>query len=749
MENQTITIKDYLTEKNISFQEKGNELITKCLFSNCDSDSSGTEAHLYFNANTGEYYCHKCSSKGNLITLRKHFNDLSDNREIQYGMVEPKKRSTKTITPKLVENYHKALTPEIFEYLNNRGISNEIINKNKLGYGYFWSSWWITIPIKDIEGNYSFLKLRQDPKYGDKKMTYPNGEAQIYDWDSIISAKERTLVAEGELDALLMKSSGINCISGTHGANTFKEEWLENFNKELPYYICYDNDDVGRNGAEKVASMLYKNNFENINIITLPEIVGNKGDLGDYVSRLKLPIDELFSKYSRKYPEPIDTSVFQPITSKDIIEILEPTIKKDDVAKVITTLAMINTYTEESQMNIYFNAPSSTGKSHIPLSISELFPKEDLIALANCSPTAFYHEQGKYNKELNEIRVDLAKKILIFTDMPHPELLTRLRSFLSHDQKESKSKITDKSEKGGNRTKTVVLVGYPTVVFCSAGLKVDEQESTRFIMLSPSIEQDKLIAGIKQSISKEANRQSFNDNVEVNPARLLFKKRILGIKQERIIDVKIENPELVEKLFLHDSSKAIKPRQQRDIKKVICLIKGFSLFNVWFRKRDGNYIYATDSDIQEAFELWNSISIGQDYGLAPYIYQIYSTVIVPLWKKQEREANDRTGIDFVKRGLKRQDILKKYNELHGTPLSIVYLRQNILPQLEQVGLIVQERSLDDGRQMLVFPQEFETENTNNSDNKGGVNLDNDTKKNSDIEGGVKEENNLTVESQMI
>ncbi|MEI7463243.1 MAG: toprim domain-containing protein [Candidatus Taylorbacteria bacterium] len=710
MNQKDITIKEYLTKKVIPFHEARGELITKCIFSSCDSDSKGTDGHLYFKAENGQYNCKKCGEKGNLVTLMKFLNDYEhkENNAPAKPVDSSKKKNIRTITPKLVESYHGALTLEIRTYLNNRGISDEIINKYQIGYGNFYGSWWVTIPIKDSDGNYAFLKLRQDPKYGNKKITWPSGEAQIFDWDSIITANDKILITEGETDALLMKSLGINCVSSTHGAGTFKESWLDHFSKNLPYFICYDNDLAGKTGAQKVASILYKNSFENINIITLPDVVGDKGDLGDYISRLNLPIEDLFTKYSKKYPEQIDTSIFEPITSKDIIEILEPTIKKDDVAKVITTLAMINTYTDESQMNIFFNAPSSTGKSHIPLSVSELFPKEDLITLANCSPTAFIHEQGKFSKETNEIRVDLSRKILIFTDMPHPELLTRLRSFLSHDQKESKSKITDKSEKGGNRTKTVVLIGYPTVMFCSTGLKVDEQESTRFIMLSPSIEQDKLIAGIKQSILKEVNRQSFKANVEANEKRSFFQKRILAIKREKIADVKIDNPELVEKLFLHDTTKAIKPRQQRDIKKVICLIKGFAMFNLWFRKREGDYIYATENDIKEAFDLWNSISLGQDYGLAPYIYSLYTDIILSLWNEQEKEAAS-DNMKFSGEGIKRQSILKKHSEIYGRPLSMIYLRQNILPQLEQAGLIAQERSTSDGRQMVVFPLEFEVE----------------------------------------
>lgn len=210
---------------------------------------------------------------------------------------------------------------------------------------------------------------------------------------------------------------------------------------------------------------------------------------------------------------------------------------------------MLTTYTDESQMNIFFNAPSSTGKSHIPLSVADFFPKEDKIILAQCSPTAFFHEQGVMDKEKKEIIVDLSRKILIFTDMPNTGLLERLRSILAHDAKESRSKITDKDQKGGNRTKTVVLIGYPSVYFCSAGLKVDEQESTRFIMLSPSTEHDKIIQGIKQSINKESDRERFMGVLDADAQRALLKRRILGIKQEEIIDVKIENPELVENFF--------------------------------------------------------------------------------------------------------------------------------------------------------------------------------------------------------
>ncbi len=61
--NQQIT--KILDENGIEFREHGDELITHCLFSDCDSDSKGKEAHLYINK-TGQYFCHKCGAKGSI-----------------------------------------------------------------------------------------------------------------------------------------------------------------------------------------------------------------------------------------------------------------------------------------------------------------------------------------------------------------------------------------------------------------------------------------------------------------------------------------------------------------------------------------------------------------------------------------------------------------------------------------------------------------------------------------------------------
>ncbi len=706
-----ITIKDYLSQKGIDIRENGNEIITKCLFNDCDRDSTGNEAHLYFSKETGQYECKKCGEKGNIFTLAKYLGDT------QERMVK------KTdFNQELVDKCHLALPPHIREYLHNRGITEDIIGQYKLGYGQFYRKQWITIPIKDIYGNYSFFKLRQDPTLGDEKMTYPKtgAEAQLFDWKSLTYDEDKIIICEGEFDRLLLISKGINAVTSTHGAMTFKEEWIEKITKDKTVYVCFDNDETGRKGAERVANMLEKNGNETF-IITLPQETGEKGDITDYFVKLNGSIEDLFEKYSKEYPERIDISQFSQMTSDELVNTLGLTIKHDRENKLSTFLCQLSAYTENAQFNISYNAPSSTGKSFIPTEISRLFPEDDVKEIGYCSPTAFFHDAGEYNKDKNEYLVDLSNKILIFLDQPHDLLLQHLRPLLSHDKKEITLKITDKSQKAGLRTKNVLLRGYPSVIFCTAGLRIDEQEATRFLLLSPEVNQDKIQQGISATIRKEADNQSFKNWLDEDNERSLLKERIRAIKIEGIKEINIASPEQIEKRFL-DKNKTLKPRHQRDVKRLLSLIKSFALLNVWWRERSGSTITADQSDIDEAFNLWDKISISQELNLPPYIYNLYKEIILSAWENKNNNRSEAIESITGQLGLSRQEVLDKHFEVYGRMLDNNQLRQQILPMLETAGLIVQEQDKTDKRKILIYPSShYQLSGTNEINSEiGGV-----------------------------
>jgi hypothetical protein len=717
MNLKDITIRDYLNDKGIPFREAHGELITKCLFSSCDEDSRGNEAHLYFNAETGQYDCKKCGAKGNLLTLAKYLGDTMD---------APKQPRAKFNTS-LVETCHTALPEHIRKYLNARGISDAVIDQHKLGYGQFYRKQWITIPIKDVYGNYSFFKLRQDPDHGNEKITYPKGiEAQIYDWETLLSATDRLVICEGELDRLALVSQGISAITNTHGAGTFKDEWAQKLikNQEIKeVYFCFDRDEAGRKGAERAAKMVENGGNAAVHIINLPSDVGDGGDLTDYLVKFGGSVEDLFSKYAKPYPERIDTAQFSELTPDLLIETLGLTIKFDAENKLTTFLCELTAYTESAQFNISYNAPSSTGKSYIPTEIARLFPEEDVMEIAYCSPTAFFHDTGEYNKEKNQYLVDLSHKVLIFLDQPHNDLLARLRPLLSHDKKEIMLKITDKSQKAGMRTKNVLLRGYPAVIFCTAGLHIDEQEATRFLLLSPEVSQQKIREGITATIRKESDSDAFKDWLNENPERALLKERVRAIKLENIMEINIADAARITEKFLGDN-KTLKPRHQRDIKRLLALVKAFALLNVWWRNRSGSVITANDGDIDAAFALWDKISVSQELNLPPYIYNLYTEVILVVWKEKNDTAGDLSKEYFDVLGVTRQDVLTKHYEVYGRMLDNTQLRQQILPMLETAGLITQEQDPSDKRKILIYPsialQSSHTAFEEHSDTQGGV-----------------------------
>jgi hypothetical protein len=434
-------------------------------------------------------------------------------------------------------------------------------------------------------------------------------------------------------------------------------------------------------------------------------------------------LEQRIQEIEKTIPKEIDTSQFKPLSSPELIKTLRLTIKKDEENKLITFLCELSAYTENSQFNISFNAPSSTGKSYIPTEIARLFPEEDIIEIGYCSPTAFFHDIGEYQKEKKGYLIDLSRKILIFLDQPHTQLLERLRPLLSHDKKEINLKITDKTQKFGLKTKNVLLRGYPSVIFCTAGLKIDEQEATRFLLLSPETNQEKIREAIQEKIKKETDADNYQEWLNSNPERKLLKERIQAIKQENIKEIKIGSPEKIEQRFFK-KNKMLKPRHSRDIGRLISLIKSFALLNLWFRKKDGSVIVANDNDIEEAFKIWDAISESQELNLPPYIYHLYHEVILSAWndknKDRSKEFEELTG----ELGLTRQDIIQKHYKVYGRFIADWQLRQQIIPMLETAGLIIQEDDPNDKRKKLIYPTTSlaisKREKENNSESRGRV-----------------------------
>ena len=309
---------EYLRGKNIDYREENGELVFKCIFAGCDEDSRGNEAHVWMNAETGQYQCKKCGTEGNLIILSKHFGDRI-NEIIRDKPLTPKPK--KVFDPEIVETCHRQLPAEIRQYLNNRGLTDDVIDKSKLG-------WWeskvgnrISIPVGDEDGVPIYLKLRQDPndpKKGNKYIFYPGGNASLFGVEFLKNEKDRVFICEGEFDCMLLQSKGMTAVTSTAGAGTFKPEWVDKFADKKEVYIVFDLDKEGQDGMQKVAEKLSAIKTLSVFTITLTEEVGAKGDLTDFFTKFNGTVERLLE-------------LSRPFVKTEVEEKVEEKTEEDDI----------------------------------------------------------------------------------------------------------------------------------------------------------------------------------------------------------------------------------------------------------------------------------------------------------------------------------------------------------------------------------------------------------------------------------
>ncbi|MFH0969749.1 MAG: toprim domain-containing protein [Patescibacteria group bacterium] len=301
MHYSKITPEKYLLEKGIKYKKINDEL-NYCCPNGCDSDSREGEVHGYMNAKTGNFQCKKCLASGGLKKFAESLGDTIGNIVKEKQLAQ---KSKKVLDPATVDICHKNLPLNIKRYLKNRGITNEIIDQNKLGWGSFYGRNWITIPVTDEKGK-CFFKLRRDPDTdktdkSEKYMNYPAGNGAVLFGLETIANSQEAFICEGEFDCMLLHSKGLSAISSTAGAGTFKDKWVEKFSHLKKIFIVFDRDKQGEDGSMMVAKKLSKIKDLAVHIITLPEDLGEKSDITGYFIRTKGSIEELL-----KLAQPFD-----------------------------------------------------------------------------------------------------------------------------------------------------------------------------------------------------------------------------------------------------------------------------------------------------------------------------------------------------------------------------------------------------------------------------------------------------------
>jgi hypothetical protein len=397
---------------------------------------------------------------------------------------------------------------------------------------------------------------------------------------------------------------------------------------------------------------------------------------------------------------------FPEMNLDELADTLSIEIKHDWENKLITFFCFLSAYTHHAQFNVSFNAPSSSGKTYISTAIARLFPQEDKISLVRATPTALYYQHGVLDEKRNAILVPLSRKIILFLEVPGPDIQKNIRSLMSHDQWELVSLLTNKDKKGANRATKVIFVGFPSIVLCSAGLKLDEQEATRVILLSPEETEEKIRDSLHFTAMRNSGNESFMKRINENPFRQDLKERILAIRSEKVYDIFIPRINEIEVRFTKTLGK-LKSRNNRDLDHFCKLIKAIALLNIWHRRRGNGSFAASESDVDQAFRLWALVSESQDQNTPPALMRFYKNLLLPAWLEKKQSPEHAQDIEDGKIGLSRQELCNYYLRQEGQTLRDDYLRKQMLPQLEASGMVVQAKpSFGDKRSLHIFPQWF-------------------------------------------
>ena len=724
----------YLAKHNITkYEIKKNyygetEVNFHCPFQDCDEDRRrNEELHCSFNLCKCVYHCFKCNASGNYITFRKFMGDydewVEEQKEKELTMAEENNEEDKR-AEKLKQKTKKRqnlndiaikcnreLPDEWREYYYGRGLNDESINRHLLGYGEFKGKKWLTIPISNKDDKVVYIQLRRlpsDDDSGPKYNIYPAGSSIIMCGEEqfINNKSSDVLICEGQFDRLITIQNGAKMpVVTAGGAHIFKDEWFTTLKNARNIYVCMDVDTVGESAAKSLIDRLEKR-IPNASIykIDLPYPANSKADLTDYFVDKKGTIDDLFSTYAHYCggAKPINPSEFVEMGVDDVADVLDLTIKHDHENKVITFLAMLLAYTESDQLNIMFNAASSTGKTYISTEVSKLFPVQDVLVYGRTSPTAFYYNEAltKMDQETGETYIDLERRIVIFTEQPDTMLLANLRAFLSHDSKYTKFTLTNKGKNGKNTATDHYILGFSSVLFCTANMRIDEQEQTRCLILSPESSKIKIEAGINASIDRQSDKNAYAARLENNEARRTLMDRIQYIKSLNVGEIKIQDSDYLRGRFM-EGCIALRARNQRDIGHFISLVKGMALLNAPFRTIDG-VIVATNKDVDEAMKLWSVLNESMFYGVSPQVLNYYKMYILQACKN----INEPKGLPREVWSITFEQFTGEYFKLTGSYPNVDLFRKMYIPALQSAALITYERDENDKRQKLIKPLVF-------------------------------------------
>jgi KaiC/GvpD/RAD55 family RecA-like ATPase len=182
---------------------------------------------------------------------------------------------------------------QVLAYLQGRGFSEETLRHWRVGAHLVRASdgrvleQYVALPVLDAKGEAMNVRFRSVPgaclrcggtgcdrcKAGQVKKVYlrcPGAASTLFGVHQLDGDPDtEVVVTEGELDVLALWQYGLraNVVTGTAGAGTWLDEWLDVLEPYRSFLLAYDGDEKGEEGAQALAAKLGR---ERCSRVTLP-----------------------------------------------------------------------------------------------------------------------------------------------------------------------------------------------------------------------------------------------------------------------------------------------------------------------------------------------------------------------------------------------------------------------------------------------------------------------------------------------
>jgi hypothetical protein len=483
----------------------------------------------------------------------------------------------------------------------------------------------------------------------------------------------------------------------------YKEDIAEESASKILENICIRTNDVEKNSRLETLRRTYLNGLENgADSITgkskLKEVITFVSNCDDRTSEniiensLKIwhgndaghHDNGAERKQSDLAKELAAASVDNP--AEYTIGIINRTVKCDNSLVRASLYAGFSTYTLDP-MNLVIAAPTSEGKTYTVLQTLQYFPSEDVKYIGSMSPKVIIRqnsilvdpeslkpvmediralkkqiEQEEDNEDLKSqleelksnacLLIDLRKKIYVFLEPPHPDLWAIIKPIMSHDSFVMEHPYVDSNSREGIHVKTIITIGFPTFIFCTAKDESRWEQwdeiVSRSVVMSPNMSPRKYreanilnaqLLGIPSAIQESLIRSTRETE--------LAKKCVLYLKAQ----IETATVPLSEKEFrynnpvwipyveiLGETLPANKGTEMRINKRLLSLLKIIALVkaNLRFQVNFANQILT----IASVEDLTGALYILQNStGLPPYKIRFFNEIFYPLYQKKVEEEN--------------------------------------------------------------------------------------------------------------